>query len=129
MSKETISKGEIYERLHNISMKSPEHLKRWLQESGRRYLVFESADLVDSVPWPEGVDTLIQIIACYGEYRRSKPTGRFETQTDPTLGEKIEVPIMKGELLEVDELDRAIRFLIGQITEREPGWSLENPPM
>lgn len=115
--------------LLNVSIKSKDHLKRWLQASGRRWMVFDSKDLVDSLSWPEGITVLMEMIAAYREHRGGIASGEVENQTDPTLGKDIKVPLMKTDALEVAELDRAIRALIGQVTAKDPKWSLSNPPM
>lgn len=127
--KEEVDVDELARRLFKVSMKTPEHLKKWLEASGRRWLVLDTLELVDALPWPNGVDSLIQIIACYRDHRRVIPSGRVERQRDPTLKKEVDVPIMKDETLEVFELDRAIRYLIGQITTKDAKWKLENPPM
>ena len=127
--KEKITLEEQAQRLLNVSIKDPAHLKRWLQETGRTWLVLDSLELVDALPFPDGLDTLIQIIACYRDHRNAIPNGKVEKQLDPIKGKEVDVPLMKTENLEVFELDRAIRFLISQITELEPSWNLQNPPM
>jgi len=124
-----MSLEEQAQRLFNISMKTPEHLKAWLEESGRVWIVLNSVELVDALPFPGGHDHLMQIIACYRDHRATITTGRFEKQMDPRKKKEVEIPIMKKETLEKEELDRAIRYLVGQITEMDPSWSLENPPM
>ncbi len=124
-----MSLEEQSQRLFRISIKNAGQLKAWLEKTGRTWLVFNAMELVDSLPFPDGLDTLIQIIACYRDHRRTLPSGRTEKQTDEMLGEEIDVPVMKDELLEVAELDRAIRYLVGQITERDETWSLDNPAM
>jgi len=48
---------------------------------------------------------------------------------NPVTKEQVKVPQMKEETLEVEELDRVIRYLIGQVTEKDPTWKLENPPL
>ena len=115
---------ERAEARERVAMESPDHLRRWLRESGREWLVLNAIDLVNAIPWPVGVDSLMQILASYREYRASKPTGRTEMQTEPTLGTKIEVPVMHGESLEADELDTAIRYLVRQIKKLNPEWTL-----
>ena len=126
---EEITLEEQFQRLFRVSIKDPEHLKRWLDESGRRWLVFDAIDMVDALPFPDGLNSLIQIIACYRDHRSIKPSGRVEKQADPTLGNEVDVPIMKTDVLEPDEIDRAIRFLVGQITELVPDWDLNNTPL
>lgn len=124
MSKEEMSQAKM-----RVAMQSVEHLKRWLEASGRRWLVFPAMELVDALPWPSGVEALMQIVAAYRDHRAAIPSGRTEKIFDPVSHEELVIPVMKGETLEVAELDRAIRYLIGQITERDSSWKLENPPM
>ena len=124
-----MSMEERSEALLRVAIKDKDHLKRWLQESGRRWMIFDSLDLVDALSWPDGVLALIELIAAYREHRMGIESGNHEEQTDPTLGKKIMVPIMKNEVLEIAELDRAIRSLITQASTRDPTWSLDNPPM
>lgn len=125
----TITPEDRAQALLNVAIKSPDHLKRWLQASGRRWMVFDALNLVDSLKWPEGVMALIEIIAAYRDYRGGIQSGNFEKQKDPTLGKDIRVSIQKTDHLEVPELDRAIRAMIGQITAKDPNWSLDKPPM
>lgn len=124
---EKITLEEQTQRLLNVSIKDPEHLKQWLMQTGRTFLIFNAVDLVDSLPWPGGVDALVQIIACYRDHRIALPTGRVRKDVDPTLGKEVEIPICKRELLELEEMDRLVRQLINQLTEQESTWSLEKP--
>lgn len=39
--------------LFKTAMKSPEHLKAWLEATGRKYIVINSVDLVNAL-WPQG---------------------------------------------------------------------------
>ena len=48
---------------------------------------------------------------------------------DPIFGRQVEVPIMKTDVLEIEEMDCAIRHLIRQASEKDPTWKLENPPL
>jgi hypothetical protein len=111
------------------SITSPDHLKRWLEQSGRRWLVLDSVQLVEALPWPDGVSALAQILAALRDHRFAIPTGEFETQYDSEKKCDVRVPLHHTEQLEVCELDRAIRYLIGQITEKDSAWSLENQPL
>lgn len=124
-----ISPEERSMALFRVSLKDKDHLKRWIEKSGRRWMIFEALDLVDALSWPDGVSLLMELIAAYRDHRMAIASGDFETQIDPTLGKEIKVPVMKTEMLEVAELDRAIRALIGQVTSKDPTWSLNNPPM
>lgn len=124
-----MSEEERMAALMRVSVKDKGQLKRFLEQSGRRWLVLDSLQLVDALPWPDGVSAFVQVIAALRDHRAAIPTGDFEEQTHPVTGDKYRAPRMHGEDLEVAELDRAIRFLIGKITERDASWDLSNPPM
>jgi len=111
------------------AMKSPDHLKAWLDASGRRWLVFNGIDLIDSLTYPEGHDMLMLIVAAYRDYRRTIPTGEVEKMVHPDTNVEVEVPLTKGETLELAELDRAIRYLVAQMYQRKPDWKLEGEPL
>ena len=115
--------------LARIAMPDKSHLKRWLGATGKTWLTFNALDLVDALRWPDGVDLLMQIIACYRDHRAAIETGRTEEQADPRSGEKVKVPIFKGESLELEELDRAIRDMQQRILEKDPRWTIENDPL
>ena len=124
-----LSVKEQSERLLRVSLADADQLKAWLEKSGRKWLIFDAIALVDALPFPDGVDTLIQVIACYRDYRSTQPSGRTERIKDPTFGKVIEAPIYKGEMLEVEELDRVIRYLVRQITDKKGTWSLNDEPL
>jgi hypothetical protein len=126
---EQLTVKEAAERLERISLKDADHLKKWLASSGRRWIILDSQDLVDSLPYPSGIEFFMEMIDLYRGFRATKLSGRVEKQIDPTLGVEIDVPIKKTDTLEAEEMDRAIRFLVGQISEIDPGWSLDNPSM
>lgn len=115
--------------LSNISMKSPDHLKEWLGESGRRWLIFDGLDLVDALDFPAGIRSLMEIINQYQAFRGTKMSGRVETFKHPITGDVVERPLPKDSVLEVEEIDRAIRYLVGLISAKDENWSLNNPPM
>ncbi len=112
-------------------------MKLWLQESGRRYLVFDGFDLVDSI-WtgtnPVAVQELQDVLALYRHHRRRIPNGKYEEQEEPMTGKKVQLALSKDEILEPEEMDRAIRYMISQIRDPKsrshiPNWSLENPAL
>lgn len=129
MTDEKLSYKEMMKRRNNISIKDKGHLKQWLEATGRRWLVFDAINLVDALPWTEGVDDLMRVVACYRDYRSKIPTGRTEVQIDPLLGKQVDVPIMKTDLLEIEELDRCIRNLIRQASEKDPKWNMDHLPL
>ena len=124
-----MSAEERIEALARVSIKDKAHLKRWLQASGRTWLVFHALDLVDALSWPDGVDLFMQVVACYREHRASLETGRHETQESPVTGKEVQVSIFKGETLEVEEMIQAVRALIGQIRGKDPTWTPEKLSM
>ena len=111
------------------AMKSPDHLKAWLDASGRRWLVFNGIDLIDSLTFPEGHNMFALIVAAYRDHRRTIPTGATEKMMNPDTKVEVEVPLTKGETLELEELDRAIRYLVAQMYQRKPDWKLEGDPL
>jgi SAM-dependent MidA family methyltransferase len=113
----------------NTAMRSPTHLKQWLDVTHRRWLVFNAMELMDALPWPSGVEAFMQVVMAYRDHRRTIDSGRTELVEEPLTGEMVEVPACKDENLEVEELDRAIRYLVWQIREKMPGWSLERTPL
>ena len=115
--------------LDRVAMKDPNHLKKWLEKTGRKWVIFDALDLVDSLPWPDGVDEFGRVVACYTNHRRSIPSNRTEIQHDPIEGKDIEVTIYKTDVLEKEECDRLIRHLIKEQSERFPEWKLEDPPL
>jgi len=108
-----------------VSMKDPEHMKRWLRESGRPFIVFKADDVIDALPWPHGAEALQQVSDAYDHHRATIPTGRTRTEVDPITKEKVEVPVMKGQQLERDEMEALIRFYVNAISENDPTWKLE----
>lgn len=124
----TMTPEEQAQARARISMASPEHLKMWLEATHRKWIVLNAVDLVGSLPWPEGVDDFARVVACYREYRRGIPTGDTE-KVDTPDGGTAEVPTYKGETLELVELDRCIRWLIGLASEKDPTWRLDNSPL
>lgn len=97
--------------IENIELKDKDHLKKWLQESGRPFLIFNALDLAEALPFPEGVRMFQMVLNYYREYRMEKPTGDFRKEKDPINGDMCEVPIMHDEVLSQSEIDRAIYFL------------------
>lgn len=117
----------------NCAMKDPAHLKQWMQESKRKWMTFNTKDLVEALPWPTGAQALAEIISIYRDHRRTIPTGDVEVQQhqDEVTGQMVDVkvPLFKDEGLEIEELDRAIRHLISLASEKDPAWKLTNAPL
>lgn len=65
-----------------VAVKTPDHLKQWLRETGRTTLIFNALDLVDALPWPSGVEALINIINCYQQHRIPKDKSDLPTQEE-----------------------------------------------
>lgn len=112
----------------NTAIKTPDHLIKWLHATNKPWLVFRMEDVVRGQSWPEGVQALILLIQGYKDYRSTVGTGQKEAIPHPTRG-KIHVDRMKGEDLELQELDQCIRWLIAKAVDRDPNWSLEQPAL
>lgn len=119
----------LRERQVKLAMSSQVHLKQWLQASGRRWLVMDAMELVDALPWPGGVQELMGLVNLYTQHRRKFDSGRRQTMKDPVTGDDVETIIYKDEKLELAEVDRAIRYLVQQVLEWDPKWSLTNPAL
>jgi hypothetical protein len=117
---------EIRAAQARVSLADPEHLRRWLEES-RPFLIFSAQDLSDSLSplWPDGAKWVQQMVACYRAHRATIPSG--EIRVSEMDGEKYEQPLFKGDSLTLAEKDRAVRWLVSQILEEKPDWSLEAP--
>lgn len=111
------------------SIKSTQHLKQWLEDSNRHWLVFDGLDLVDSLDFPSGISSLIDIICKYTAYRNTKVSGRLETMKHPITGETINALLPKTDTLEIEEIDRCVRYLIGLASQLDSTWNLNNPAM
>ena len=121
---EDLTAEERMTRLANVAIKSPEHLKAWLEETNRKFLVFKATDLVDALSWPDGVEALMQIIAFYRGYRQGIPSDcvrQVESLVPGVMGVEV---VFKSDQLEVSELDTAIRYLIGLVTKKDSNWQL-----
>lgn len=129
MSGKVTSPIELSEAQMRTAMTSPSHMKEWLEKSGRRWLVLNGMHLVDALPWPSGVDALMQLIACYRDHRAVLDTGEVKTEVDPITKEKVEVVVYHPETLTFTELDRAIRYLVQLITDLDPSWKLTDPAL
>ena len=94
------------------AMKDPEHLRRFLLSSDRKFLVLNALDMVDGLPWPSGHEALIQCVSAYHHQRQGQLNGLAtkETVVDELRGgrKEVEVKMVKHELLEPDEIDEAI---------------------
>lgn len=85
------------------AMSDPEHMKRWLRDTGRTYIVLRTDQLVDSLSWPRGVEAFMGIIDAY----RSHRSEQMVTLPNGTVRGKTELP-------EPDEIDAAIDWLNNQ---------------
>ncbi len=80
-----------------VAMASPVHLRRWLRETGRTWIILRTDDLVQALPWPHGVNALIQILEAY---RQGRCVRQVEDYTN--RGEKYNRQL--GDQLELDEM-------------------------
>lgn len=106
---------DMTEEQMRVAMASPEHLKRFFQARGQRFLVFRMEDLIDAGPWPQQVELIQALVFSYEGHRRAHPSGMEErfTVTSPT-GERVQqtVPVMKDGRLTVREIDLLVDDLM-----------------
>lgn len=121
-----LSEVELSERQMRVAMTDRTHLKQWLRESGRSWVIFDSDHLVDALPWPDGVEVFIQLVACYRDYRATVETGETQQVTNPETGRLEEMPFFHPETLTLVEMERAIQWLIQQIRDIDPNWDLSS---
>jgi hypothetical protein len=127
----TLAAPTVYHQA--IAIKDAGHLKRWLVESGRQWVVLKSPDLIDALPWPDGVDILMQVIEAYRQHRVTVPVdyapcpklkvhqkGRV---CDLCANTGQVIVRSKSDLLEVDEMKEACVWLINQIREKDKTWN------
>lgn len=93
------------------AIKDPEHLKRWLKETQREFLILRTDHLVDALPWPGGVQTLIQMIELYKDHRATIPTGKTLTEKNTITDEIVEVQEMHPETLTEEEKGLLVKAL------------------
>lgn len=120
---------ELSEQQLRTAMGSQAHLTQWVEESGRTWIIFNGKHLVSALPWPAGVEALMQVIACYRDHRAAMDTGETQLVENPITKEMTEVPMFYPETLTLTEMDRAIRWMYGQITALDPSWEITNAPL
>lgn len=108
MQPPSIDTRELSRAQDAVAVKDPEHLIRFLVGSDLSYLVFHAPTLVRGLPWPTGVDALMQVIAAYNSERRLDDTG-WATQSAQDAA--VPVPITKDDRLFLGEIDDAIAQL------------------
>jgi hypothetical protein len=119
------------QEIDRVAVNNPEQLKRWLQETNRVFVLLKSTDLVDALPWPDGVSALIHIIECYRQHRITIPVEYAPCPKLPHRKSMCElckntgevVARNKDQILEVDEMKEAVIWLINQIHEKHPTWN------
>lgn len=100
------------------------HLLEWVHATQREWMVFNTVDLIKSLPFPDGVSVFQQLITQYRDYRRVKPTGRKIEERNPKTGKPMVVDEMHGEQLSLVEAEGALRYLLTLVRELDPQWTL-----
>jgi hypothetical protein len=123
----------IPDELRRIAIQDPEHLKHWLRETGRQWIVLHAGDLIDALPWPEGVDAFMMIVEAYRQHRITIPTDygpcpkarvhRAGVVCDLCLNRGEIVIRSKTDVLEVEEMKEAVVWLLNQIRETDRTWN------
>lgn len=105
--KKEMTTEEMKEARDRISLKDKDHLKKWLIESGRKYLIFNSSHFVDALSM-EDLEVFQQLLLKYKNYRNTIPTGRYSFENNPITGEKCAVTEMYDELLDPLEFENLL---------------------
>lgn len=123
----------VLQELDRAAIRSPNHLKQWLAASGRRYIIMKTDELVDSLPWPEGVEALIHLIECYRQLRCTRvvettPCPRCKgkpaaVQDCSACGQLGIYNRLGSDVLEQSEVKEVIQFLLQHVQTTEPDWS------
>lgn len=95
------------------------HLKAFLTQSGRKYLVLNALDLVEAMTFPEGVELVQQVISMYGQHRATKETGWVHAMPEAFkakfrqrgMSPPATMTVMVDELPTLEEIDEAIEQL------------------
>jgi hypothetical protein len=118
------AKQEAQQLLAKQALSNPEALKRWLRESGRQFVVLAAQDLVNSLPWPEGVRKFTEVVEAYRGYRLTQPSAKAEMGRD-LLGKPCEIVTMKSDALDPVELNCLVHWAAAQLLEYDPGWTFQ----
>lgn len=102
---------------------SQQQLLNYLAAAHRQWLVLNAQHLVKALPFPTGVETFQQIIACYRDYRAEQRTGRKVEVEDPQTKRKYAVDERYGEQLDLTEIDQAIVHLARVAREIDQDWT------
>lgn len=116
--KKDLTEDHIKEAMESVSLKDKDTLRKWLIETGRRYLIFDTIHLIDALAFPEGIGVLQHLIKAYGDYRRGLPSGDTKEETNEVTGEVCNVPIMLDEVMNREELIE-VHTYIGELIDRE----------
>lgn len=100
-----------------------EELKAWAEASGREFIVFRTSDLIDALPYPEGVEQFQQIIRAYGRHRSVIASDRSESVPERGASGNRSIPCGRRDALDAEEKKRLVLILIGEIQANEPGWA------
>ena len=115
---------QLTDEQERVAMKSPGHLKAWLKSTGRRWVILNAFDLVDALWANGGVGLLADVLSRYTDHRREVDSGETTTITDP-LGNEVEVPLPKRDILTQSEIEEAMRFLAAEAQRNDPSWTLD----
>lgn len=124
-----MSEREIRECQERVAIQDPQHLLRFLETRGP-FIIFDSRSLINATKdVPDALVAFQHIVNIYRAFRMTQKTGDFELIKDEFTGEHVKVPVTKDDTLTKTELDRCIRFLVGQITDKDRNWTLDSNPL
>lgn len=127
-----VKKTETFQdAIRRVAVTTPQHLKKWLSATKRDFIILKAPDLIDALPWPDGVDAFMLILEGYRQYRLSLPVDHAPCPRPHTPGKVcafcrntgVVVARTKNDVLELDEMKDAVQWLLHQIREKDSDWT------
>ncbi len=125
----TMTTEDLKKAQESTAMRDINHLRRWLAQSDREFLIFFSKDLLDALAFePNALLLFQQLVQCYTQHRMAIA---YDTRREfnPDVNAEIEVVVCKDDRLTIAEKDRLIRKLAADLKDAVPGWTLESEPI
>lgn len=102
---------------------SPDDLVKFLEDTGKEFLVFKTRDLVNALKFPDEVQTLRHIMQRYAEYRQTLLSGASVVETIKTKDGpvNVEVPLSKTDALGYEDFEEIQDFVLSAFEKFKKG--------
>jgi hypothetical protein len=94
-----------------VQVMDKEQLKRWLIESGRKYILINGLHFIDALSIEE-LELFQQLLVKYEEHRKTIPTGHNITEYNKFTGANYTVKEVHTSLLSEDELKEVGKLIL-----------------